>query len=141
YRIGAFRNVCVKPNRSECSAAVPVRGDLRGDVVALAEKVGGAVFCTCGEEGILLVERAAGEFKLTQIAGYPVRGPVDPVGAGDRMSAGIACARAAGLSLVEAAAFGNLVASITIQQIGTTGTATPEQVCERWREVTGGSRT
>ena len=33
------------------------------------------------------------------------------------------------------AAFGNLVASITIQQIGTTGTATPEQVRQRWREV------
>jgi hypothetical protein len=34
----------------------------------------------------------------------------------------------------EAAAFGNLVASITIQQLGTTGTATPAQVRERFAE-------
>jgi len=50
-------------------------------------------------------------------------------------NAGIACALAAGATCEEAAAFGNLVASITIQQIGTTGTATPEQVRQRWREV------
>ena len=34
-----------------------------------------------------------------------------------------------------ATAFANLVASITIQQIGTTGTATPEQVRQRWRDI------
>ena len=62
-------------------------------------------------------------------------GPTDPVGAGDSTSAGIACAVAAGATFAEAAAFGNLVASITVQQIGTTGTATPEQVRRRWREV------
>jgi sugar/nucleoside kinase (ribokinase family) len=45
---------------------------------------------------------------------------------------------AAGVRLEEAAAFGNLVASITIQQIGTTGTASPQQVRQRWREVNGG---
>ena len=39
----------------------------------------------------------------------------------------------------QAAAFGNLVASITIQQIGVTGTASPEQVRRRWKEV-GGTR-
>ena len=137
YRIGEFRDVCIKPNRSECSAAVSGHGDLQGDIVALAKEVGGTAFCTCGEEGILLVEGLGGEWKVTRIAGYPVRGPIDPVGAGDSTSAGIACARAAGLSLAEAAAFGNLIASITIQQIGTTGTATPEQVRERWREVSG----
>ncbi|HEY2911009.1 MAG TPA: PfkB family carbohydrate kinase, partial [Gemmataceae bacterium] len=58
------------------------------------------------------------------------------VGAGDATSAGIVCARASGASLAEAAAFGCLVASITIQQIGVTGTATPAQVRARWSEVT-----
>jgi sugar/nucleoside kinase (ribokinase family) len=64
-----------------------------------------------------------------------VAGPIDIVGAGDSTSAGVACAVAAGATLTEAAAFGNLVASITIQQLGTTGTATPEQVRQRWREL------
>jgi hypothetical protein len=35
---------------------------------------------------------------------------------------------------LEAATVGNLVASITVQQLGTTGTATPEQVRARWGE-------
>jgi hypothetical protein len=41
------------------------------------------------------------------------------------------------LTHYQAAAFGNLIASITIQQIGVTGTATPAQVLARWREVSG----
>jgi sugar/nucleoside kinase (ribokinase family) len=41
----------------------------------------------------------------------------------------------AGASPVEAAAIGNLVASVTVQQLGTTGTATPQQVVARWHEV------
>jgi sugar/nucleoside kinase (ribokinase family) len=69
------------------------------------------------------------------VPAYPVRGPIDPVGAGDSASAGIACASAAGLPPAAAAAFGNLVASVTIQQLGTTGTASPAQLRERWREA------
>jgi sugar/nucleoside kinase (ribokinase family) len=57
-----------------------------------------------------------------------VTGPIDPVGAGDSISAALACAIAAGASLSQAAAFANMVASITIRQLGTTGTATPEQI-------------
>jgi sugar/nucleoside kinase (ribokinase family) len=72
---------------------------------------------------------------MVQVAAYPVSGPIDICGAGDSCSAGIASAIVAGLTHEQAAAFGNLVASITIQQIGVTGTATPEQVRARWREV------
>ncbi|MDX1436094.1 MAG: PfkB family carbohydrate kinase, partial [Anaerolineales bacterium] len=42
----------------------------------------------------------------------------DPVGAGDSTSAGMVIALAAGSSPLEAAAFGNLIASITVAQIG-----------------------
>jgi len=47
----------------------------------------------------------------------------------------------AGASLPEAALVGCLVASITVQQLATTGTATPEQVLQRldlWREQNSG---
>ena len=71
------------------------------------------------------------------VLAYPVSGPIDICGAGDSCSAGIACAMTAGATLEQAAAFGNLIASITVQQIGVTGTATPEQVRARWREVAG----
>jgi bifunctional ADP-heptose synthase (sugar kinase/adenylyltransferase) len=132
-RIGLFRAVTLKPNRTECLEAGPGAARLDDAVVALSRRTGRPVFCTAGEDGIVLAEpRSAG---TTLIPGYPVRGPIDIVGAGDSTSAGIACALAAGASPAEAAAFGNLVASITIQQLGTTGTASPEQVRLRWREV------
>jgi sugar/nucleoside kinase (ribokinase family) len=73
-----------------------------------------------------------------QVPCYPVHGPIDVVGAGDSTSAALACALAAGATLTEATALGNLVASITIQQLGTTGTASPEQVLQRWQQVQAG---
>ena len=51
---------------------------------------------------------------------------------GDSVMAGIASALCCGATPAEAALAGNLVASITIQQIGTTGTATPAQVREQF---------
>ena len=44
----------------------------------------------------------------------------------------------AGADALAAASVANLVASITIQQIGTTGTASPRQVLDRWSEVRRG---
>ena len=85
--------------------------------------------------GILLIDPRPQTERTVRIPAYPVSEPMDIVGAGDSTSAGLACAVAAGARLEEAAAFGNLVASITVRQIGTTGTATPEQIRARWREV------
>jgi sugar/nucleoside kinase (ribokinase family) len=132
-RIGLFRSVCVKPNLRECRSAVP--GEDGDPVWALARRTGRPVFCTAGEQGILLADPAVVERGVRHVPAYPVQGPTDLVGAGDSTSAAIACAVAAGVDLETAAAFGNLVASITIQQLGTTGTASPEQVRRRWHEV------
>jgi bifunctional ADP-heptose synthase (sugar kinase/adenylyltransferase) len=138
-RIGLFRSVCLKPNLTECRRAVygsdPGPTDDRRPVLELARRAGRPVFCTAGSRGILLADPRQQENHVTHVAAYPVMGPIDPVGAGDSTSAGIACAVAAGATLEEAAAFGNLVASITIPQIGTTGTASPEQVRQCWREL------
>jgi sugar/nucleoside kinase (ribokinase family) len=130
-RIGLFANVHVKPNERECRAAIG--GDEPAYAAALAQGVGGTVYCTCGERGTLVAE--PGSRETIMVPAYPVTGPIDPVGAGDSTSAAIACALAGGATHAEAAALGNLVASITIQQLGTTGTASPEQMRQRWREV------
>ena len=74
---------------------------------------------------------------MKRIAGYPVTGPIDPVGAGDCANAAITAAVAAGLTLEDAAAFACLLASITVRKIGTTGTASPDEIRRRWREVGG----
>lgn len=132
-RIGLFRNAWLKPNERECLRAAGQTDNLHDAVRKLAQRVNRPVFCTHGAAGMLVVDSAAGV--SIEVPGYPVAGPIDTVGAGDSSSAAMACALASGASLTESAAFGNLVASITIQQIGATGTAAPEQVRQRWREV------
>ena len=74
--------------------------------------------------------------EMTLVPGVVVEGPTDPTGAGDSATAGAVLALTAGATLPEAALVGNLVASITVQQLATTGTARPEQLPERlelWR--------
>jgi bifunctional ADP-heptose synthase (sugar kinase/adenylyltransferase) len=140
-RIGLFRGVCLKPNRQEALSAAGIIAESGTDVleraaVHLARRAGRWVFCTDGARGILLASPQEIERPVpSQIPAYPVAGPIDIVGAGDSTSAAIVCAMAGGAGVEAAAAFGNLVASITIQQLGTTGTATPEQVRQRWRQV------
>jgi sugar/nucleoside kinase (ribokinase family) len=142
-RIGLFRGACLKPNRQECLGAVRGTGGaegtvrLREAVQRLAGEAGRPVYCTCGEQGILLADPGAAGTPVREVPAYPVTGPIDPVGAGDSTSAGIIGALAAGARFGQAAAFGNLVASITVRQLGTTGTASPDQLRQRWREVGG----
>ena len=69
----------------------------------------------------------------TEVPAVPVAGPIDIVGAGDSATAAIVASLLAGADEIEAATLANLVASITIQQLGTTGTATPDQVAARWQ--------
>jgi bifunctional ADP-heptose synthase (sugar kinase/adenylyltransferase) len=125
-RIGQFRNVASKPNDAECHREVPGEASPQEGALELARRCGRPVFRTLGARGILV----AAPPHTHLVDAVPVRGPIDPVGAGDSTSAAIACALAAGSTLVEAAAVGNLVASITIQQIGVTGTASPQQILD-----------
>lgn len=125
-RIAKFSNVCAKPNDVEFAKA--------NDRYLCSNR---HVFLTKGARGIEVLEPSGphGCEGSHDVPAYPVSGPVDICGAGDSCSAGIACAMISGAEHHEAAAFGNLIASITIQQIGVTGTATPDQVRARWNEM------
>jgi bifunctional ADP-heptose synthase (sugar kinase/adenylyltransferase) len=141
-RIGLFRSVWTKPNLRECIQSTGQTRGARGDehlgeesVRDLALATGRPVFCTCGGQGILIVDPRTDSSRIMEVPAYPVRGPIDIVGAGDSANAAITCGLATGADLDQAASFGCLVASITIQQIGVTGTASQEQIRQRWREV------
>jgi rfaE bifunctional protein kinase chain/domain len=140
-RIGLFRGVCLKPNRQEALNAAGLAAEDNADVLEraatlLARRAGRWVFCTDGARGILIASPQGSDHSTRlRVPAYPVSGPIDIVGAGDSTSAAIVCALASGAGIAAAAAFGNLVASITIGQLGTTGTATPEQVRQRWRDL------
>jgi rfaE bifunctional protein kinase chain/domain len=130
-RIGEFRGVIIKPNKFEAARALNPgwTGDIsRAQAVAmgraLALRNGRPVFLTLGEEGMLVCEGESCE----HVPAPPVRGPIDIVGAGDSATAGIVCALCVGASLKEAAFLGNLCASVTIHKLGTTGTASPEEL-------------
>ncbi|MFH1739579.1 MAG: PfkB family carbohydrate kinase [bacterium] len=130
-RIGEFRRVTLKPNRYETAAAVGIEEEPSPDVarkaaMTLSQKTGRPVFMTMDKSGII----AADKDKTWDVPAVQVEGPIDIVGAGDSTTAGAVSALISGASLAEAAAIGCLVASVTIRQIGTTGTATPAQVLE-----------
>jgi rfaE bifunctional protein kinase chain/domain len=117
-----FHNVVVKPNAEEATAA---SRRIFGQVDFhrwYAERSLRALIVTKGSEGALVIEGDAGEM----VPGRKVKA-VDICGAGDSFSAGAACALAVTGSAVEAAQFGNLVASVTVMKKGT-GTASPEEL-------------
>ncbi len=129
-RIGLFRGVIAQANAREARRATGLE-QIEACGAELFQRNRHPAIITIGAEGIRLFD-ASGS---TRIPAVPVRGPVDTVGAGDSLVAGFTAALCAGASLREAAEVGNLVASVTIQQIGTTGTATPAQVLAAAREV------
>ena len=143
-RIGECRNLITKPNREEACAAVhpdsPAHdaGEAAKCGAALSARTGRPVYLTLGSEGMALITAA----KMQPIPTARLEGRLDIVGAGDSATAGIVSALCAGASLEEAGIVGNTVASITVQQIGTTGTASQEEVRQQfarhesvWREL------
>ncbi|MBR5242892.1 MAG: hypothetical protein IKW13_01530 [Thermoguttaceae bacterium] len=68
------------------------------------------------------------EIAVFAVPPRPVSPPFDVCGAGDATNAGFVFARSLGFSLVESAFLAGVVSSITIKQIGVTGTATVEQL-------------
>lgn len=130
--LSRFHFGVLKSNQSEIIEASGGETIVEGAAAKLTEQTGRPVFCTLGEIGMLV---AMPDGNVTRVPGYPVAGPIDIVGAGDSATAAIVLSLLAGATEIEAAAIGNLVASITVQQLGTTGTATPQQVIDRWHET------
>jgi bifunctional ADP-heptose synthase (sugar kinase/adenylyltransferase) len=137
HRIGRFRGVIIKVNAQEAVREVygnhAAAGDatLQGAMAELAKRTGRPVFITEGSRGIWVSEERP---LLVRAARVPE--PTDSTGAGDSATAGAVLALCAGANLREAALLANLVASITVQQLATTGTASPDQLgprLEMWR--------
>lgn len=138
-RIHEFRNVIIKPNEFEAAGNVdPLPGDtvdvdeLRAAVSRLGKQNGAPLFITRGQDGMFVTDP-----EWTAVRGVRLSGETDSTGAGDSATAGCVLALCAGASCIEAAVIGNLVASITVQQLATTGTAHPSELLPRlemWHE-------
>ncbi len=98
--------------------------DARAAAEQLFARSGKPVFVSRGQRGVIVADRAGSH----AVPGLHLPGPVDPVGAGDSMLAGIAAATAAGRSPREAAIFGNFSAAVTTRKLFQTGRATPAEI-------------
>lgn len=132
-RIHDYRHLIIKPNLFEATGnaePLPPSGAIPPPLTArireLVERNARPVIVTLGHRGVLVA--ASADSEPVHVPAIPVPEPTDPTGAGDSFSAGMTLALAAGATLTEAAMVGNLVASITVRQLATTGTATPEQL-------------
>ena len=98
--IGRFRNVIVKVNREEAFEAVSRYSGTEGTVSlsrairSMVTRTGQPVYVTLGPDGILCDDGEA----THHVPGIPVPDPIDIVGAGDSVSAGIVSALCAGAS-------------------------------------------
>ena len=128
-----FRHVCRKTNDAEAArldgaapgpVAHPALPELEAFAAGLYAASGKPVFVTRGARGIL----TAADTGLHIAPGIQVLGKTDTVGAGDTVTAALALCLGAGCSPAEAAGFANLAASVTVQKIFQTGTASPEEV-------------
>jgi len=138
-----YHNVSMKMNLSEAANAA-FYVDSRLDDIDESDYMSASALCsnafweanqkpsfiTLGENGI------SGNFEdsFFHFPAFIIDGPIDIVGAGDSVLAGIGLALCAGATPAEAAFIGNLVGSITVQQIGTTGTATLEDLRNRYQD-------
>ncbi len=131
-----FQSGVLKANRSELLAAVdsqsPESASTERAAMTLSQRTGHTVFTTLGEAGILVTAPTGSQ---SVSPAHTVSGPVDIVGAGDSATSGIVAALLSGASDIEAADLANLIANITIQQLGTTGTATPKEILDRYDEL------
>jgi rfaE bifunctional protein kinase chain/domain len=124
-----FPPVCLKMNAAELHAltgspATSIQ-EVKATARALAQSHGRPVFITLAERGIVGAEPSGA---VEHVPALPVRGEIDIVGAGDAVTANLTAALAAGATLREAMELAMAAASIVIHQLGTTGTASVEEM-------------
>jgi bifunctional ADP-heptose synthase (sugar kinase/adenylyltransferase) len=120
-------------NADELSALVGgkepcVQKDIEQQAASLSRHLDRQVFITLAERGII---GASPQGEVEHVPALPVLGPIDIVGAGDAVTANLTAALAAGASLGEALELANAAASVVIHQLGTTGTATVDEIKSR----------
>lgn len=131
-RIQLYPGAVCKPNEVEGYMAVhgcrPPKDVTMEDFARCASQLsamtGRDVFMTLGSQGCL----HACDGALSHVSAAAAPEQIDFVGAGDTMLAALSAGLAAGAAPVAAMTFANLCASVTIGKIGTTGTASPEEI-------------
>lgn len=138
-RIKEFRGVICKPNHYELAAAVGESeaansnlATIRRQCKKLKAMTGEPVFATAGAQGIVILP--SGE-EIIEVPAIPVQPPIDIVGAGDSVLSALVAALSVGIEVLEAAQFAMIVASLIVEQVGTTGSPTPPRVIRHFQRI------
>ncbi len=127
-----FENMILKPNAKEavwCALGKTEQSEenINAAGKALAARNRKPVFVTLAERGIRIFD---GD-RITGVPAVKVEGETDPTGAGDSVTAAAVLSLVSGATLEEAARTGCLAASVTVRQLGTTGSATREDIAQQ----------
>ena len=136
--IRLYEDVIVKPNELECLRAFedfPLQ-DIKDDdvftaAIKLEAKTRKPVVVTRGDKGALWVEKG----DITLAPSIPASPPIDLVGAGDAFMSAFCCAYSAGVPGAKAIAFANYASAVVVKKIGMAGTANPEEILLRFKEL------
>lgn len=141
YRAAEYENVTVKPNEVEAVRAF-ADGEAR-DLDGLAQLAAQIsqrndrlTLTTLGDQGCFVAENG----KVVRIPACNVEPPIDFCGAGDTFLAGFGVMLSAGATPAQAAQVANLCSAVTIRKIGTTGTATCDEVLAAYDQYIGEER-
>lgn len=125
--IGLYGGIIVKPNEVEAERAVGTSGsNPEANAWRLHSATSSPVAVTLGDRGSMVVD-GKGVFRAPAVA---IDGPIDIVGAGDTWLASFLCSKMSGASWSEACLIGNVAASVSLRKLGTTGTATKDEIIE-----------
>lgn len=130
--LAGFPPVILKMNAHELSVLTGMPGnapfaEIERAASDLARKQGRAVIVTLAERGMV---GASADGGIARCPAIPTRGEIDIVGAGDAVTANLAASLAGGATVPEAIELASAAASIVIHQLGTTGTASVEQIAQ-----------
>ncbi len=137
-RIARYSNMYLKLNEIEGYRTVynqPYpKGTTYAEMIdvgrALAVKNSATVILTLGPRGCVICNTESDALAY-HVPAYEVSPPIDPVGAGDSFLSAFACALVTGAEQFEAAAVGNRASEVILKKLGTTGTASPEEIRAR----------
>ena len=137
---GEFENVHRKVNETEAAVLlgkdvnprdfIPF-SEIKKDGTEIYNQYSKPTFVTCGSRGILTFDNSG----ISEIPGIMLNKKLDTVGAGDTTISALALCLAAGIKPVDAAAFANFAAAVTVQKLYTTGTASAEEILELSSDV------
>lgn len=138
-RIALYEHCLLKPNEIECARALGLESEHLKDAdetvfydtaKALSEKTASAVALTLGERGSLIYRNG----RFSRVEAVKVDPPVDTVGAGDCFLSAFSLALAVGANEKEAGVCGALATAVSVKKLGTTGTATAEEILKTFDE-------